>query len=258
LNNNRNNNRRRGRGNNRQQGGGQQLNRIDSRARGNAQQLLDKYRKMAHDAHLNGDRVQEEYYLQFADHYFRVLADQKQRQDETRQRRDDRPNEGGERPRYEDSRGRDDYGDYDYDSDDDQPRQAYDPRRDEAPRGDEPGDDYGESSGESNGGEGGNREASNRDRDEDGAASEYEPVDNPFVRDNRSTRTPARQSAPRRDRRPREDDGGFDASVLPPPIGASVSEADEQTAEEAPAKPRRRTRKPRASDGSDEALEAVG
>ena len=69
-NNNRGNNRRRGRGNNRQGGGGgQQLNRIDSRARGNAPQLLEKYRKLAHDAHLNGDRVQEEYYLQFADHY---------------------------------------------------------------------------------------------------------------------------------------------------------------------------------------------
>ena len=84
MNNNRGNNRRRGRGNNRQQGGGQQLNRIDSRARGNAPQLLEKYRKLAHDAHLNGDRVTEEYYLQFADHYFRVIADQRQRQEESR------------------------------------------------------------------------------------------------------------------------------------------------------------------------------
>jgi hypothetical protein len=71
-----NNNRRRGRGNRPGGGGnGQQLNRIDSRARGNAPQLLEKYRKLAQDAHLNGDRVQAEYYLQFADHYFRVLAD---------------------------------------------------------------------------------------------------------------------------------------------------------------------------------------
>jgi len=86
LNNNRGNNRRRGRGNNRPQGGGQQLNRIDSRARGNAPQLLEKYRKMAQDAHLNGDRVQAEYYLQFADHYFRVIADTRLRQEEARQR----------------------------------------------------------------------------------------------------------------------------------------------------------------------------
>src|SRR5579864_732613 len=82
LNNNRGNNRRRGRGNNRQNGGGQQINRIDSRARGNAPQLLEKYRKLAHDSHLNGDRVTEEYYLQFADHYFRVIADTRTRQEE--------------------------------------------------------------------------------------------------------------------------------------------------------------------------------
>jgi len=88
LNNNRGNNRRRGR-NNRSQGGGQHLNRIDSRARGNAPQLLDKYKKLAEEAHRNGDRVQAEYYLQFADHYFRVIADGKARQDEQRQRRED-------------------------------------------------------------------------------------------------------------------------------------------------------------------------
>ena len=105
MNNNRGNNRRRGRGNNRQQGG-QHTNRIDSRARGNAPQLLEKYKKLAHDSHLNGDRVQEEYYLQFADHYFRVIADQKQRQEEARQpRRDDRPQDNNE-----DSGSDDDYG----------------------------------------------------------------------------------------------------------------------------------------------------
>jgi hypothetical protein len=93
LNNNRGNNRRRGRGNNnRPQNGGQQLNRIDSRARGNAPQMLEKYRKLAQDAHLNGDRVQAEYYLQFADHYFRVIADTRLRQEEQRARQS-----GGER-----------------------------------------------------------------------------------------------------------------------------------------------------------------
>jgi hypothetical protein len=114
LNNNRNannNNRRRGRGasNNRQQGG-QQLNRIDSRARGNAPQMLEKYRKLAHDAHLNGDRVTEEYNLQFADHYFRVIADQRVRQDEQRQ---PRPNGSNDRPsEYGDDFAEDDfYGD---------------------------------------------------------------------------------------------------------------------------------------------------
>ena len=89
MNNNRGNNRRRGRGNNNrpQNGGGQQINRIDSRARGNAPQMLEKYRKMAQDAHLNGDRVQAEYYLQFADHYFRVVADTRVRQEEQQRQR---------------------------------------------------------------------------------------------------------------------------------------------------------------------------
>ena len=86
MNQNRGNNRRRGRGGNRQQGG--QANRIDSRARGNAPQLLEKYKKLAHDAQMNGDRVQAEYYLQFADHYFRVVADSRTQKDDQRGRRD--------------------------------------------------------------------------------------------------------------------------------------------------------------------------
>jgi hypothetical protein len=99
LNNNRGgNNRRRGRGSNTSRpqgaGGGQQVNRIDSRARGNAPQMLEKFRKLANDAHLNGDRVNAEYYLQFADHYFRVIADTRVRQEEQRLRRDDRWQEG--------------------------------------------------------------------------------------------------------------------------------------------------------------------
>ncbi len=90
MNNNRNNNnRRRGRGNRSNQGGSNQMNRIDSRARGNAPQLLDKYKKLAQDAQHNGDRVQAEYYLQFADHYFRVIADNKSRQEEARAKRNE-------------------------------------------------------------------------------------------------------------------------------------------------------------------------
>ena len=49
-------------------------------------------------------------------------------------------------------------------------------------------------------------------------------------------------------------EAGFDPAVLPPPIGSTGAGDDE----EAPAKPRRRTRKPRATDGSDETLEVVG
>lgn len=99
--NNRQNGRRRGRGGGgggggqRQGGGGQgprdSGNRIDSRARGNASQLLEKYRNMARDAQLSGDRVQTEYYLQFADHYFRVLADQRGRFEERGEQQGRRP-----------------------------------------------------------------------------------------------------------------------------------------------------------------------
>ncbi len=92
MNNNRNNNRRRGGNRNRNQSGGggnpMQANRIDNRARGNAPQMLDKYKKLAQDAQHHDDPVQAEYYLQFADHYFRVIADNKARQDEARAKRD--------------------------------------------------------------------------------------------------------------------------------------------------------------------------
>lgn len=103
MNNNRN-NRRRGRGN-RNQGGNNQ-NRIDSRARGNAPQLLDKYKKLAQDAQHNGDRVQAEYYLQFADHYFRVIADNKARQEEARAKRNEERGQSGEEGEEEDGDNR--------------------------------------------------------------------------------------------------------------------------------------------------------
>jgi hypothetical protein len=65
----------------------------DNRQRGNAAQLLEKYKSLARDAQLAGDRVQTEYYLQYADHYFRVLEDSRSRFDEQqaqrRPRRDD-------------------------------------------------------------------------------------------------------------------------------------------------------------------------
>jgi hypothetical protein len=89
--NNRQNGRRRGRGggprtpNNAPSPG----NRQDNRSRGNASQLHEKYKALARDAQLGGDRVQTEYYLQFADHYFRVLNETRARFEEQRPRRDD-------------------------------------------------------------------------------------------------------------------------------------------------------------------------
>ncbi len=98
--------RRRGRGNNngggngggqRQGGGGggqggrDTGNRIDSRARGNASQLYEKYKNLARDAQMQGDRVNIEYYLQFADHYFRVLSEQRTRLEESQPQQAPRP-----------------------------------------------------------------------------------------------------------------------------------------------------------------------
>lgn len=78
--------RRRGRGGQRQGGGGNPNgnngNRIDNRARGNANQLYEKYKTLAAEAQRQGDRVNTEYYLQFADHYFRVLAENRNRFEE--------------------------------------------------------------------------------------------------------------------------------------------------------------------------------
>ncbi len=106
--NNNNNNRRRGRNNNnnRQQqnnrSGFDYNNSIDNRARGNASQMLEKYKKLAQDAQFNDDRVNAEYHLQFADHYFRVLADFRSRQEA-------RTDQQGERRPREDSQDRDDW-----------------------------------------------------------------------------------------------------------------------------------------------------
>ena len=199
MNSNRGNNRRRGRGGNRQQGQ-QQLNRIDSRARGNAPQMLEKYKKLAHDAHLNGDRVQEEYYLQFADHYFRVIADQKQRQDEAREKRREERGEDGP------------------DSD----------------RGKGDGAENASANDDSREGER-NADGDSQKEAPSGEGEVYEPADNPFVRDNRSSRT----TKGRKPRRQPRDDGdteeeredrpgaGLDPSTLPPAISAASDSSEE-------------------------------
>jgi hypothetical protein len=86
--NNRQGGRRRGRGGQRGPNlGGQPGNRQDNRQRGNAAQLLEKYKSMARDSQLAGDRVQTEYYLQYADHYFRVLSENRARFEEQNPRR---------------------------------------------------------------------------------------------------------------------------------------------------------------------------
>ncbi|MEY4952684.1 MAG: hypothetical protein RL299_1108 [Pseudomonadota bacterium] len=254
LNNNRgnNNNRRRGRGNRPNNGGGgQQVNRIDSRARGNAPQLLEKYRKLAHDAHLNGDRVQAEYYLQFADHYFRVLADARVRQEEQRRPRDERWEGGNEEADEgeEFSNSNSDFPSFE------QP-QFTRPQRDQRPQREERDEEA------SREGDEGEREAAQaQDERDEGQSNPYEPPANPFVREGRTRGLRPRRE--RDDRRPRRDDeadaapAGLDPSSLPPAISASRDDGD---AEEAP-KPRRgrpAKRKPSADDAGGEALESVG
>jgi Domain of unknown function (DUF4167) len=85
LNNRQPNNRRRGRGRG-PSGNGQRDNqsRIDSRARGNAPQMLEKFKNLAREAQQQSDRVMTEYYLQFADHYFRIVAESRARMEESR------------------------------------------------------------------------------------------------------------------------------------------------------------------------------
>ena len=99
--NNRQGGRRRGRGGQR----GQNLggNRQDNRQRGNAAQLLEKYKNMARDAQLAGDRVQSEYYLQFADHYFRVLGENRVRFDEQRRPQGDDSSDEDENEKEEEA-----------------------------------------------------------------------------------------------------------------------------------------------------------
>ena len=188
MNNNRGNNRRRGRGGNRQQGNPNQQNRIDNRARGNAPQLLEKYKKLAHDAQLNGDRVQMEYYLQFADHYFRVIADNKARKDEAQAKRDE-------------ERGS---GDDDHDSDDAERgqsgqrgrRRSRDDRDDRDSRDNDASD-----------------EANDRDDDDDDHADVVREV-----KPRRRARKPVAEKSA---------GNGLDPSALPPAISASDDGGDE-------------------------------
>ena len=124
-------------------------NRQDNRQRGNAAQLLEKYKGMARDAQMQGDRVQTETYLQFADHYYRILNENRARFEEQRRQRgesgydssyeeDEQDLEGGSEPREGDNIQTAEAGE----GRDDEPRRD-EPRRDE-PRRDVRGQGNGE------------------------------------------------------------------------------------------------------------------
>jgi hypothetical protein len=215
LNNNRGNNRRRGRGNNnRPQNGGQQLNRIDSRARGNAPQLLEKYRKLAQDAHMNGDRVQAEYYLQFADHYFRVIADTRTRQEEQRARQNG-GQAGGER--WQDQDGEDDGGDFSVEGDFPAFDRPVSTRREREDRDDRP--ERNERNDRSEGRNEGRREREDRPRD-DRQREDRQRDDRP--RDDRGDRSEGRRDNNRRFDRNRNRDAEVEAPVAEPLPGEGV------------------------------------
>ncbi|MDR6833825.1 MULTISPECIES: DUF4167 domain-containing protein [unclassified Sphingopyxis] len=280
--NNRQSGRRRGRNNNnsnnnsRPQSGGRggvdQANRIDSRARGNGAQMIEKYRNLARDAQLAGDRVQTEYYLQFADHYFRVVSDFRLRQEEKNAANGQ--DRGQDRQReirgVEDFDGHDDSDlDMDADRDDngDDNRGERNDRNDRADRNDRPERSQREGRGnrdtrsdrdDDNRGNRQPQERPRRDRDEgrsDVRSSDSDDAETNVV-ETVAEEAPAPRANRRSPRRPRaaevdgNDDGGnagIDTAVLPPAIGRPERsiEADAETdgGEEAPAaKPRRARR----------------
>jgi hypothetical protein len=230
--NNRQNGRRRGRG-----GGGPRPNnapspgnnRQDNRSRGNAAQLHEKYKAMARDAQLAGDRVQTEYYLQFADHYFRVLSEGRARFEEQRRPRDDYMSDEDEDQDQDEGVSASE-GDEPQDREDREDRFERQPRRDRY--------------------EGGDREqrADRFDRPERPERPEREQRAERPEREPRNGDGRPRRERPRRDR-PQEDVSEVEGEgqerialdVLPPAISPDAGDGAKA--------PRRRTRRPR--DGED-------
>ena len=231
--NNRQTSRRRGRGNNRTQNnnrnGYDHQNRIDNRARGNAAQMLEKYKKLAQDAQLNGDRVQAEYYHQFADHYFRVLADFRSRQEENRPQRNEWRNDDREGGDWRDEERDAETGD------------------DEAIEGDVSGDEGEESEEREE-----RRPPRNDRRDRNDRNNR-----NRRERPERNERNERNERYDRNERDGNRDveqaDSGLDLAVLPPAIGAANDE-DDTVVEAKPAR-KPRARKPKATEDETVAAE---
>lgn len=251
----RNNNNGRPNGNNR--GGGDNGNRIDNRARGNATQLLEKYKNMARDAQMAGDRVNAEYYLQFADHYFRVLADNRARQEEQQQRY---------RPREE--------GNFDEDGDDfdtgfdgnDDFRTDAQPQYDRTPRDQSQYDRAPREQGQR---EQGQREQGQRDQGQydraprDRSDRQEDSRDGRDQRDNRDGRAPRnndRRDRPRRDRFVADGAAPQQELGVEGPVGNPAIDAPQPVAKpKAPLRPRAEAKpeaQPVAAAAEPEAAEA--
>jgi hypothetical protein len=225
--NNRQGGRRRGRGGQggpRNLGGGQPGNRQDNRQRGNAAQLLEKYKSMARDSQLAGDRVQTEYYLQYADHYFRVLGESRSRFDEQSPRR-----------------SREEEMDDEDDNNSSENERNFHRSEEDLPEAGE--------------------EASGDERSERPDRGERPYRNERFNRPNRPR--PDQRSAEdedgREDRQPRTN-GGDDSlplDVLPPAIGREPPAEEAEAADEQPRRPRRRTRAARPAEGDDDIAPAA-
>ena len=227
--NNRQNGRRRGRGggprtpNNAPNPG----NRQDNRSRGNAVQLHEKYKALARDAQLAGDRVQTEYYLQFADHYFRVLSEGRARFEEQRRSRDDFANDEDE--------DQDDVLSGAEDGDGEGEEQ-----QDEAPRREQRADRS-------------ERTERAADRGEGDQPREFRQRRPRRRRDEAEGQAEANGHAGDEAPQARAEEGGerISADILPPAI--TVIEGGEET----PRAPRRRTRRPRTEDSEAEIAPAA-
>jgi hypothetical protein len=271
-----NNGRRRGRGGQQRQGGGNPNqgngNRIDNRARGNAAQLLEKYKNLARDAQMQGDRVNAEYYLQFADHYFRVLSETRSRFEEANpnqpqqrrpsndidgddedfefeaegnrdDQRDDRQQQPQQRePRYEreprqDREAREPRPDREF-RQDRESRQDREVRQDREPRENRDREGRRDRRPNGNGNTNANGYANGHQPEAQEAQAPELFAEQRDAGEERAPRAARGRGRPRRDEAELEAPQGIDVAILPPAFGTEASAAND--ADEAPKKPRRR------------------
>ena len=252
--NNRQSGRRRGRNNNsnnnRSQSGGRggvdQANRIDSRARGNAVQMIEKYKNLARDAQLSGDRVQTEYYLQFADHYFRVHSDFRARQEE-------KAAQNGQERSHDRSREVRGVEDFDGHDDSDLDTESETERSDERDSRQQGGRDRRDE--DDNRGNRQQQGRGRRDREQDRAERDESRDTESGDAEEAAEAAPAPRANRRGPRRARpqdegEGDAGIDTAVLPPAIGRSAEAAEPEGDDAAPAPKVRRPRRTLATRGA--------
>ncbi len=198
-----------------------------NRGTGNAAQMLEKYKTLARDATQSGDRITAEYYFQYADHYFRVLNENRPRFEDRQPQRSQRgwqDRDGAEQDGDDDRAARDNTA-----PDEEQTREGYPAER--AYRDEGRADtgrtyrDNGRENSRDSGRTGGEREYrrdgrgdQNRGERQDVGGDGRDPrTPRPEPRDTQSQRAPQygqREREPERDpareRQPRRDRASFD------------------------------------------------